>query len=213
MTAKKPLLIVLAGVNGAGKSSIGGALFERAGTTWYNPDTRAAALVERSGLTAEEANAEAWEHGLQLLKRAIALQQPHAFETTLGGDTMTAEILRACATHDVIIWFCGLASPELHIQRVNARVARGGHDIPEHKIRERFDSSRLNVVRLMPHVRDLQIFDNSAEAGADGIVPNPVRLMCVSGGQLVWPIEQDEIAATPQWARPLLESALELLQL
>ena len=64
----------------------------------------------------------------------------------------------------------------------------------------------------MPHVRDLQIFDNSAEAGADGLVPNPVRLMYVSGGRLVSPTEQEEIAATPQWARPLLESALELLQ-
>ena len=187
-------------------------MFERAGTTWYNPDTRAAALVERSGLTIDEANAEAWEHGLQLLKRAIALQQPHAFETTLGGDTITAEILRACATHDVIIWFCGLASPELHIQRVKARVARGGHDIPEHKIRERVDSSRLSVVPLMPHVPELHIFDNSAEPVADGLVPNPVRLMYVSGGRLVSPTEQEEIAATPQWARPLLESALELLQ-
>lgn len=210
MTAQKPLLIVLAGVNGAGKSSIGGSLFERAGTTWYNTDTRTAELVKHGGLTLDEANGKAWEHGLHLLQQAIALRQPHAFETTLGGDTMTAEILRACATHDVIVWFCGLASPELHLHRVKARVTRGGHDIPEHKICERFDSSRLNLVRLMPHVHDLQVFDNSEEAGLDGIVPNPIRLMRVSGGRLAWPSDQEVIAATPHWARPLLEAALEL---
>jgi hypothetical protein len=36
---------------------------------------------------------------------------------------VTAKILEATTTHDVLIWFCGLSSPELHI----ARVAAGGH--------------------------------------------------------------------------------------
>ena len=33
------------------------------------------------------------------------------------------------------IWFVGLSSPELHMARVRSRVARGGHDIPEEKLR------------------------------------------------------------------------------
>jgi predicted ABC-type ATPase len=35
----RPVLYVLAGVNGAGKSSVGGHLLERDGLTWFNPDT------------------------------------------------------------------------------------------------------------------------------------------------------------------------------
>ncbi|MFZ5722652.1 MAG: AAA family ATPase [Pseudomonadota bacterium] len=206
----KPLLIVLAGVNGAGKSTVGGPLLDRADTTWYNPDAYARALMADGATSLESANSEAWERGRQLLVHAIATRTPHAFETTLGGGTITAEILKACTTHDVLIWFCGLSSPEMHIRRVRERVARGGHDIPEAKIRERFNTSRENLVRLMPHVFELQVFDNSAEAAADGIVPNPVRLLRVSKGVLVWPTDNATLAATPLWAQPLVEGALRL---
>ena len=37
-----------------------------------------------------------------------------------------------------IVWYAGLATAELHIQRVNERVAAGGHPIAAAKIRERF---------------------------------------------------------------------------
>ena len=40
----RPVLYVLAGVNGAGKSSVGGHLLERDGLTWFNPDTFAREL-------------------------------------------------------------------------------------------------------------------------------------------------------------------------
>jgi len=42
---------------------------------------------------------------------------------------------------EVRIWHVGLASAELHIARVRARVAKGGHDIPEALIRDRYDRS------------------------------------------------------------------------
>ena len=37
--------------------------------------------------------------------------------TTLGGKTVTAKLLEATKSHEVLIWFCGLTSPELHIAR------------------------------------------------------------------------------------------------
>lgn len=73
---------------------------------------------------------------------AIAKGLNYAFETTLGGKTVTAKILEATKTHDVLIWFCGLPSPELHIARVEARVAAGGHPIPEEKIRDRYPKAQ-----------------------------------------------------------------------
>jgi predicted ABC-type ATPase len=46
---RRPALFVLAGVNGAGKSSVGGHLLEREGLTWFNPDDFARELVLATG--------------------------------------------------------------------------------------------------------------------------------------------------------------------
>jgi predicted ABC-type ATPase len=86
-----------------------------------------------------------------LLERAIAERLGFAFETTLGGQTISALLHEAlAASTEVRMWFVGLNGPELHIARVRSMVARGGHDIPEEKIRERYDRSRINLIELMP---------------------------------------------------------------
>ena len=56
----RPVLYVLAGVNGAGKSSIGGHLLTRAGLAWFNPDRFARELRQTTDLGLTEANAAAW---------------------------------------------------------------------------------------------------------------------------------------------------------
>jgi predicted ABC-type ATPase len=45
MRSQPPRIFVLAGVNGAGKSSIGGAAFRQFGSDYYNPDEAARALM------------------------------------------------------------------------------------------------------------------------------------------------------------------------
>ena len=66
------MLYVLAGVNGAGKSSVGGHLLARAGLSWFNPDDFARALAERTGCTMPEANGAAWQEGMRRLEDALA---------------------------------------------------------------------------------------------------------------------------------------------
>jgi predicted ABC-type ATPase len=206
----RPVLYVLAGVNGAGKSSIGGYLLERDGLTWFNPDTFARELKAAIGCDQETANALAWQEGMRRFDEAVAKGLNHAFETTLGGKTVTAKILEATKTHDVLIWFCGLSSPELHIARVEARVAAGGHPIPEEKIRERYSQAQLNLIKLMPHVTYIKVYDNSAEAAADGTVPDPVLVLDMENGQVVSPAPDDleTLLRAPQWTKAILEAAL-----
>ncbi|HEY2254761.1 MAG TPA: hypothetical protein VGI11_03915 [Variovorax sp.] len=208
----RPFIFVLAGVNGAGKSSVGGALLAEHGLAWYNPDSHARELVAQLGLSVEDANARAWAHGKAQLDAAIAQGRSHAFETTLGASTIPQLLGQASRTHDVVMLFCGLASVELHLRRVRARVARGGHDIPEAKIRERWISSRMNLIRLLPQLARLQVFDNSAEAAEGGDIPDPVLLLEMVGGRLVYPRADDAAAlrATPEWARAIVQSAIEL---
>lgn len=206
----RPFVLVLAGVNGAGKSSIAGALLAEQGLAWFNPDSYARELVARAGLPQQEANARAWNEGRERLERALEQRTNFAFETTLGGDTITALLARAAATHDVAMLFCGLASPALHIDRVRFRVRHGGHEIPEAKIRERWIASRANLVRLLPLLARLQVFDNSAPARADGTIPDPVLVLEMEHGRVTHPdaLDAAALAAVPAWARAIVEAAL-----
>ena len=61
----RPVLFVLAGVNGAGKSSIGGHLLAQQRLTWFNPDTFARELVAASGCGQATANAHAWSESVR----------------------------------------------------------------------------------------------------------------------------------------------------
>ncbi|MDR6855760.1 AAA family ATPase [Variovorax guangxiensis] len=207
----RPFIFVLAGVNGAGKSSVGGAMLAEHGLAWFNPDSFARELVAQLGLAVEEANARAWTHGRSQLEAAIANGTNYAFETTLGARTIPALLAEAAATHDVVMLFCGLRSPEMHIQRVRSRVASGGHDIPEDKIRERWVASRINLIRLMPQLARLQVFDNSTEADPGQDIPEPVLVLEMVEGRVTYPVPDDTevLESIPEWARPIVQAAIE----
>ena len=205
----RPVIYVLAGVNGAGKSSIGGHLLTRAGLAWFNPDQFARELIGATGCDQTTANAAAWTEGMRRLDEAVAQRRSLAFETTLGGRSVAARLKDAARTHDVLVWFCGLTSPELHLARVQARVAAGGHDIPEAKIRERWTASVENLIGLLPHLAEVRLFDNSASVTAGEAVPDPLPVATIERGHLVWPVRAEALKATPDWAKPVLEAALE----
>ena len=203
-------LYVLAGVNGAGKSSIAGAAFRAHGGDYYNPDEAARALREtHPGLRQTEANSRAWQAGRALLEQAIAGRLDYAFETTLGASTLP-RLLAQAATQgiEVRVWYAGLATAALHIARVRARVARGGHDIPEPTIRRRFEHSRLNLIELMPALTALRVYDNSAPADpAAGKTPVPRLVLHMEHGRILNP---RDLPAAPDWAKPIIAAAMKL---
>lgn len=205
-----PRIYVLAGVNGAGKSSIGGAAFRAFGADYYNPDEAARALMAvNPGLSQTEANAAAWRRGKELLEQAIAKRLDFAFETTLGANTIPRLLAEAASQGiEVHVWYAGLSSPDLHIERVRARVRKGGHDIPEADIRRRFENSRLNLVHLLPKLTALRLYDNSPEADPDtGQAPVPRLVLHVDHGKVAGPAD---LSQTPGWAKPIVAAALKL---
>lgn len=211
-------IFALAGCNGAGKSSIGGAALLESGVRFYNPDEAARKIMAANAHlnpppTMGEVNAAAWSQGRTLLERAIDQHLDFAFETTLGGQTMT-ELLERAATEGlaVHVWFAGLDSVELHIERVRQRVARGGHDIPREKIAERYDSGRKNLVRLLPQLASMRVYDNSVEANpAQGLTPAPRLLLHCVERRIVAPTKlRSLLRDTPKWAKPIVAAALHL---
>lgn len=206
----RPVIYVLAGVNGAGKSSVGGYLLQQAGMDWFNPDEFARDLVAETGMENVAANAAAWREGLRRLEAAMSESTHFAFETTLAGRTIPARLRSASATHDILVWFCGLASPDLHVARVRARVVAGGHDIPERKIRERYPTALANLIALMPCLAHLRVYDNSVGVDVGMAIPDPVLVAEMEAGRLIWPGDAGALRRTPEWAKPLLEAAMVL---
>jgi predicted ABC-type ATPase len=200
-------ILVLAGVNGAGKSSLLGTMLEEDGATWFNPDSFTRELVQ-AGWPPAEANAAAWQEGKRRLEAAIADGGDFAFETTLGANTIPALLRQACDRHQVTIWFCGLASVELHLERVASRVASGGHDIPEAKIRHRYDSARANLIKLIPHLTALHVYDNSTEADDQGQA-SPLLVLEMDRDQVHYPHTVAELEQVPTWAKAIVMAALE----
>ena len=210
MVKQTPRIYVLAGTNGAGKSSIAGAMLIEQGVEYFNPDAAAALIAEANpGITLEDAQSAAWYEGRRLLERAIADRLQFAFETTLGGTTITELLERAIASGiEVRIWYVGLDSVERHIARVRARVETGGHDIPEERIRERYIRSLLNLIRLMPKLTELRVYDNSKEADPRRTASlSPRLLVHLDRGRLA---SVCELAAIPDWAKPVVLTALKI---
>lgn len=210
--ARPSRIYVIAGVNGAGKSSIGGAAFRSFGADYYNPDEAARQLIDADpGLDPGEANAAAWRQGVELLKQAIAEHLDFAIETTLGGNTIPRLLAEATAQGvAVYVWYAGLSSPELHVQRVRSRVRHGGHNVPDDAIRRRYERSRLNLIALLPLLAALRMYDNSAEADpADGAIPAPVLVLHTERGKIFNPAD---LPRAPDWAKPIVAAALKLAQ-
>ena len=203
-------LYVLAGADGAGKSSIGGAMIRAAGADYYNPDEFARTLrTHDPGLSRQRANEAAWSNGVDLLERAIDERLNFALESTLGVNTIPALLVRASNLGvDARVWYVGLANVELHIARVRARVAGGGHEIPESDIRRRFQRSRINLIELMPALTSLRVYDNSVDAdSSSGSVPLPVLVLHLERRRIVGPAD---LRHTPEWAKPIVAAALQL---
>jgi predicted ABC-type ATPase len=156
------------------------------------------------GLT--QANSAAWHQGKRLLERAIAQRLDFALETTLGASSIPLLLAEAASQGiEIRMWYIGLAGPELHLQRVRARVRQGGHDITEADIRRRYEHSRLNLIDLLPKLAALRMFDNSTQADpASGKAPAPLLVLHMERGKIIAP---GDLSRTPAWAKPIVGAA------
>lgn len=69
-----------------------------------------------------------------------------------------------------------LNSPDLNVQRVRLRVAKGGHDVPEDKIRQRYAKSLEQLPWFFEHADRVFLYDNSAA--------EPVKMLEKTGANI-----------------------------
>lgn len=200
-------VLVLAGVNGAGKSTMLGASLERAGGVFFDPDKAARALRERHpDFDSREANARAWQEGRARLEAVVRSGGDLAIETTLGGRSIR-NLVDGALLKGIAVWvrYVGLDGPELHVARVRARVGAGGHDIPEHMIRERYRTSRENLLHLMPRLTDLVVYDNTIDRIDLHDLPPVVVHVALGHARYIAPL-----ATIREWAKPIAAAAMRL---
>lgn len=157
-----PTLIVLGGVNGAGKTTAARSLLANTlrVMTFVNADVIAQGL---SGFDPSASAVRAGRVMLDQLKELAARRANFAFETTLAGKSYAAwlDTLRATG-YRVHLFYFWLRTPELAIERVATRVKKGGHHVPDATIRQRYGRSLHNLFDLyMPVVSGWKVYDNS----------------------------------------------------
>ncbi len=160
--ADKPWMWLLAGPNGAGKSSCSALLFNMIGTIGeiVNPDEIARGLAPDAP---EKAALRAGRTARRRMDELFEQRRSFAVETTLSGQLHLQDVNRAQADGwNVGLMYVGLRSPRLSLERVHQRTLAGGHDVPEHDVRRRYDRSLANLGIIGPIADALLVLDNSS---------------------------------------------------
>ncbi len=161
----KPQLWLIAGPNGSGKSSAYGmlAMDSPKDSVWIiNPDLLAKRVAEEETLPLDDANLQAVIRIEAWLYASVEAYQTIGVETVLSSDKFRKLVKIAKGRgFEINFIYVYLNSVELNIQRVRARLAKGGHDVPEDKIRERRIRSFEQFSWFFNEADNATVFDNS----------------------------------------------------
>lgn len=162
MPKPKPKLYIIAGCNGAGKTTASYTVLpEMLGCKEFvNADEIA------RGLSPFNPEGVAIQAGRLMIDRVLHLLKEgvdFAFETTLSTRSYVKLIERAQRRgYFVALLFFSLPTPEQAIMRVASRVAQGGHNIPTDVIKRRFAAGLYNLFHLYTPIVDYwALYDNA----------------------------------------------------
>ena len=139
-----PNLYIIAGPNGAGKTTFAREFLPNYADcrNFINADLIAQGL---SPLSPQGAAFQAGRLVLSEIERFAKRGVDFGFETTLSGRSYL-KLIRDLKKrgYEVHFFFLWLQSVEMALERIRERVQKGGHDVPEHDVRRRFDRSLKN---------------------------------------------------------------------
>lgn len=159
--ANNKRIVIIAGPNGAGKTTFAREFLpnEADCPNFVNADLIAAGL---SPFAPELAAFKAGRLMLEAIAEHVRRGESFAFETTLSGLTY-AQMIPAWRKDGYLVKLMFLALPdaEMALARVAARVAQGGHNVPEGVVRRRFTAGKNHFDRYKHLVNSWQLYDNS----------------------------------------------------
>ena len=159
MSGEKQLW-VLAGGNGAGKSTFYHQYLSKYGIKFVNAD-----LIARTMDTdhPERLSYEAATLATEMRENMIAQGESFCFETVFSHESKIDFIAVAKALgYTVILVYIHLNDPSLNEARVYQRTLEGGHNVPAEKIRSRIPRTMKNIKTALPLVDEAWLLDNSS---------------------------------------------------
>jgi predicted ABC-type ATPase len=188
LLSRRPILVVLAGPNGAGKTSFYRANLRPSGLRFVNAD------VVAHELGIDSYSAAKLTEGIR--RQLIEQRESFIFETVFSDPVgQKLEFLKDAerSGYTAVLFFIGIENPEISDERVAMRVLKGGHDVPEDKIMERYPRVMKNLQRALAELSNVRVYDNSD-------LRSPYRLVATKENGQAIELHQP----TPDWLKPLL---------
>jgi predicted ABC-type ATPase len=189
-------MIMLAGPNGAGKSTLYDLVIApRIRAPFINAD-----LIQRDELGDRSMQAAYRAAEIAEGRRRQALRQRTSFvsESTFSHASKLALVRQARdAGFRVVVYHVSVRKAELSVSRVALRVGEGGHDVPEDKIRERYERNQPLIRQAVLLADHAVVFDNSR------LNVSPLRALWFRDGRVVGAAPR-----LPGWARALYADEL-----
>lgn len=192
----KPELIVIAGPNGSGKTSITRKFLHHEwaeGTIYINPDLVANDVF--GDWNSQYAVLKAANYCAELREQCLRDKVSFVFETVFSAEDKIDFLIRAKeAGFFIRVFFISTSHPSINASRIAKRVMEGGHDVPIRKIISRYTKSIENCVTIAPLVDRLYVYDNSVN-------DHDAKLLFRLSNGVVGKLYTDKI---PLWAKGML---------
>lgn len=165
MNKISPKLLVIAGPNGSGKTSITSQILKHEwvqGCSYINPDN--IAQDELGDWNSPEAVLKAAQIATERREHCLLNKESLIFETVFSANDKIDFLERAKkAGYFIRLFFVGTNHPSINASRIALRVMEGGHDVPISKIISRYSKSISNCCIAAILVDRLYIYDNSVD--------------------------------------------------
>ena len=162
---RKPVLIVICGPNGSGKTSTTRLVIKHEWAeqcVYINPDE----IAQSKFGDWNDANAirQAVEYCEQWREQLLKEHKDFIFETVLSSDEKVDFLKRAKAEgYFIRMFFICTESPAINAARIANRVMQGGHDVPIQKIISRYEKALVNAVKVTKFANRAYFYDNSID--------------------------------------------------
>lgn len=199
MTQNKPKLIVIAGPNGSGKTSVTSQILKHEwveGCVYINPDN--IAQEQFGDWNSPEAVLKAAQFATEQRENCLKNGESFIFETVFSAFDKVDFLQKAKDTGFFVrLFFVGTNHPAINASRVARRVMEGGHDVPISKIINRYYKSINNACLIAPFVDRLYVYDNSLE-----YIPATLLFRASNG------VLEKVYTEVNEWAMPILKIIL-----